>query len=65
MWLLIVEILIVLALAVFIVWWTMSGRRKNHSHPDDRHAGGTADGPSGPGETTGAAAKETPPSDRG
>ncbi|MBK9136493.1 MAG: hypothetical protein IPM15_19655 [Betaproteobacteria bacterium] len=29
MWLLIVEVLAALALAVFIVWWTMAGRRRD------------------------------------
>ena len=28
MWLLILEVFIVLGMAVFIVWWTMSSRRK-------------------------------------
>jgi hypothetical protein len=31
-WVLMIEILIVLLLAAFMVWWTMSGRRRN-DHP--------------------------------
>ena len=38
MWLLIIEACIALGLLVFIVWWTMSGRRKESQiPPEDTH----------------------------
>lgn len=33
LWIIVLEMVLVLALAVFIVWWTMGGRRKRD---DDR-----------------------------
>ncbi len=45
MWVLILEIFIVLAMAVFIVWWTMSSRRR-----DDRSEGQAAPLPPATGD---------------
>jgi len=47
MWLLIVEALAALALLVFIVWWTMSSRRKTPAHPAEAE---TADAHVDPGQ---------------
>jgi len=35
MWILILEALLALGLLVFIVWWTMSGRRENEAPASD------------------------------
>ena len=35
MWILILEAVIALSLLVFLVWWTMSGRRENEAPPPD------------------------------
>jgi hypothetical protein len=49
MWLLIAEAGIALALLLFIVWWTMSGRSR-HGRANPPHKPQALDGPDGRGQ---------------
>jgi hypothetical protein len=58
MWLLIAEAFIALALLVFIVWWTMSGRRRVGDTAADRAVAADPASPADPSEVAVATAAQ-------